>query len=98
MSEYDDDDGFENVDEGVEEPVEVPEPADSGTPATFDAAGSAVAALDDPTPHGRENALQKLGRPPFDKSARSKFRLLGFLATVYEHVSQDVAAGGKAAI
>jgi hypothetical protein len=47
--------------------------------------------LDDPTPLGADNALQKLGKPPFERSARTKFRLLGFLATVYEHASEDVA-------
>lgn len=53
--------------------------------------GAGIHALDDPTPFGQENALQKLGKPPFEKSTRSRFRLLGYLATMYEHVSQDVA-------
>lgn len=61
--------------------------------ATFWTSGGGVGALGDPTPFGNENALQKLGKPPFEKSVRSKFRLLGFLATVYEHVSADVATG-----
>jgi hypothetical protein len=52
--------------------------------------GAGIHALDDPTPFGQENALQRLGKPPFEKSTRSRFRLLGYLATVYEHVSQDV--------
>ena len=52
--------------------------------------GAGVHALDDPMPFGQENALQRLGKPPFEKSTRSRFRLLGYLATVYEHVSQDV--------
>ena len=52
--------------------------------------GDGIHALDDPTPFGQENALQKLGKPPFEKTARGRFRLLGYLATVYEHVSQDV--------
>ena len=61
----------------------------------FYKSGDGVSALDDPRPFGRENALQKLGRPPFEKtSGRSKFRLLGFLATVYEHVSEDVGKSG----
>ena len=49
------------------------------------------ATLADPRPFGDENALQKLGKPPFERSARSKFRLVGYLATVYEHVTEDVA-------
>ncbi len=53
--------------------------------------GASCEALVDPAPLGRDNALQKLGKPPFERSARSKFRLLGFLATVYEHVSEDVS-------
>ncbi len=60
-------------------------------PANFWQCGPGVHSLDDPTPHGQENALQKLGKPPFEKSTRSRFRLLGYLATVYEHVSQDVS-------
>lgn len=52
--------------------------------------GEGVHALDNPTPFGQENALQRLGKPPFEKSTRSRFRLLGYLATVYEHVSRDV--------
>lgn len=59
-------------------------------PSGFWEAGDGVHALDDPTPHGQENALQKLGRPPFEKTPRGRFRLLGYLATVYEHVSRDV--------
>lgn len=58
---------------------------------TFWACGEGIHALDDPTPFGQENALQKLGKPPFEKTTRSRFRLLGYLATMYEHVSQDVA-------
>ncbi len=61
-----------------------------GTPSTFTTGGSGLSALDNPTPLGRDNALQKLGRPPFERSARTKFRLLGFLATVYEHVADDL--------
>ena len=60
---------------------------------TFWACGEGVDALDDPTPFGQENALQRLGKPPFEKSARGRFRLLGYLATVYEHVAQDVGSG-----
>jgi len=65
-----------------------------GLRRAFYEGGEATAVLDDPTPLGHDNALQKLGRPPFEKSSRSKFRLLGFLATVYEHASQDVAKRG----
>ena len=66
-----------------------PEPTTNG--ATFWTSGPGVSALDDPTPFGSENALEKLGKPPFDKKGvRGGFRLLGYLATVYEHVSQDV--------
>ena len=61
------------------------------TVGTFWQCGPGVHALDDPTPFGQENALQKLGKPPFEKTTRGRFRLLGYLATVYEHVSQDVA-------
>ena len=61
-----------------------------GSVASFWTCGHGVHALDDPTPFGQENALQRLGKPPFEKSTRSRFRLLGYLATVYEHVSQDV--------
>ena len=56
----------------------------------FWTSGDGIHALDDPTPFGQENALQRLGKPPFEKTARGRFRLLGYLATVYEHVSQDV--------
>jgi hypothetical protein len=69
--------------------------ADAAAPATtggtFWQCGPGVNALDDPTPFGQENALQKLGKPPFEKTTRGRFRLLGYLATVYEHVAQDVA-------
>lgn len=58
---------------------------------TFWTCGEGIHSLDDPTPFGQENALQKLGKPPFEKTTRSRFRLLGYLATMYEHVSQDVA-------
>ena len=58
--------------------------------SSFWECGQGVRALDDPTPLGKENALGRLGKPPFEKSVRSRFRLLGYLATVYEHVSQDV--------
>ena len=65
--------------------------SDSTTEASFWHMGPGRDALDDPTPFGQENALQKLGKPPFDKKGvRGGFRLLGYLATVYEHVSQDV--------
>ncbi|MEM1010637.1 MAG: hypothetical protein AAGI46_00285 [Planctomycetota bacterium] len=57
--------------------------------AFFD--GSPDDTLADPAPLGLDNALQKLGKPPFERSARTKFRLLGFLATVYEHVAEDVS-------
>jgi hypothetical protein len=80
-----------------ESPVEIaPPPAAASAPpeAAFWACGPGIHALDDPTPFGQENALQRLGKPPFEKSARGRFRLLGYLATVYEHVSQDVARGG----
>jgi len=63
---------------------------------TFLEHGPGLAALEEPTPFGDENALQKLGKPPFERSARSKFRLVGYLATVYEHVTEDV--GGKTAV
>ena len=66
----------------------VSEPA--ADPRAFWHSGGGIDQLADPRPFGHENALQKLGRPPFEKSARSKFRLLGFLATVYEHVRDDV--------
>jgi hypothetical protein len=65
--------------------------------ARFWNAGSGSEALNDPRPFGHENALQKLGRPPFERSSRSKFRLLGFLATVYEHVQEDVAGQNRQA-
>ena len=60
--------------------------------ATFWTAGEGARALDDPMPFGQENALQRLGKPPFEKTTRGRFRLLGYLATVYEHVSQDLAS------
>ena len=87
---------FDSEFEGVTELDEV-QPDDAPVavaapirPATFTDCGGGVDALDDPTPYGHENALQKLGKPPFEKSVRSKFRLLGYLATVYEHVSDDL--------
>ena len=58
--------------------------------AGFWECGEGIHELDQPVPFGQENALQKLGKPPFEKTARGRFRLLGYLATVYEHVSQDV--------
>ena len=67
-----------------------PARAPNSGPESFWESGEAIHALDDPTPFGQENALQKLGKPPFEKTARGRFRLLGYLATVYEHVSQDV--------
>jgi hypothetical protein len=72
--------------------AEAPGMADDGHPGagSFWRCGSGVRALDDPTPFGQENALQRLGKPPFEKTARGRFRLLGYLATVYEHVSQDI--------
>lgn len=79
----------------TEEQIEPQATPDAPEPDRFWSAGEGIAELSNPTPFGNENALQKLGRPPFEKSARTKFRLLGFLATVYEHVSQDVA--GEAA-
>ena len=78
-----------DVAEAVEEAPSPEEVADRRR-AFFDG-GPGLSALDDPTPLGSDNALQKLGRPPFERSARTKFRLLGFLATVYEHASEDVA-------
>jgi hypothetical protein len=62
------------------------------TSQSFWNAGQGIHALDDPMPLGQENALQKLGKPPFERTARGRFRLLGYLATVYEHVSQDVGS------
>ena len=59
--------------------------------------GPGVHALDDPTPFGQENALQKLGKPPFEKTTRGRFRLLGYLATVYEHVSDELKARAQTA-
>ena len=76
---------------------EVLEPTGAARADSFLRCGDGVDALDDPTPFGHENALQKLGRPPFEKSVRSKFRLLGFLATVYEHVSADVRGDSQPA-
>lgn len=74
--------------------IEVEAPAETARPPErFWRATQGVDALSDPRPYGQENALQKLGRPPFEKSARSKFRVLGYLATVYEHVARDVGAG-----
>jgi len=67
------------------------EAAAAGSMDAFWQCGPGVHALDDPTPFGQENALQKLGKPPFEKTTRGRFRLLGYLATVYEHVSEDVA-------
>ena len=90
MSEIDDIDDVQASDEMDEASVESPPAAIATKPATFYDCGGGVDALDDPTPFGHENALQKLGKPPFEKSVRSKFRLLGYLATVYEHVSDDV--------
>jgi hypothetical protein len=67
-----------------------PTPESTARLATFYDAGDGIDTLADAEPRGRDNALQKLGRPPFDRAARTRFRLLGFLATVYEHVS-DIA-------
>ena len=58
----------------------------------FWSCGEGRSALDDATPLGQENALQKLGKPPFEKTSRGRFRLLGYLATVYEHVASEVSA------
>src|SRR5687768_1590575 len=89
-------DEMADVDEAPDEASAFAEPAPRDRPALITGAGSfwmcgaGVHALDDPMPFGQENALQRLGKPPFEKSTRSRFRLLGYLATVYEHVSQDV--------
>ena len=54
----------------------------------FYRAGTDIAVLDEPqrAPDAEPppSALQKLGAPPFPKS---KFPFLGFLASVYDHVS-----------
>jgi hypothetical protein len=73
-----------------QEPTRSPEDIEARRVAYFQG-GDGLSCLDDPTPLGADNALQKLGKPPFERSARTKFRLLGFLATVYEHASEDVA-------
>jgi hypothetical protein len=77
--------------EASTEVTEVVVPAvEARSPERFWRATEGVDALSDPRPYGQENALQKLGRPPFEKSARSKFRVLGYLATVYEHGTSAV--------
>ena len=53
------------------------------TPAEFFRAGPDLDALD-PVADGAPPALERLGPSPFPKT---KFPFLGFLATVYEHVS-----------
>lgn len=85
----------EVVNDEAEAQAEAPVAARSAE--RFWRATEGVDALSDPRPFGQENALQKLGRPPFEKSARSKFRVLGYLATVYEHVAQDVGRDAGAA-
>ena len=66
-------------------------PATGG--ASFWTAGPGVAALDDPTPFGEENALKSLTESPFKKNGvRGGFRLMGYLNTVYSRVSQDLSA------
>ena len=92
-------DTIEDYDEFQDDDLDVPDALEPATPEepaievrqpTFTDAGAGLDALDDATPLGRDNALQKLGRPPFERSGRTKFRLLGFLATVYEHVADDL--------
>ena len=79
------------IDASARRPADLPEQG-YDSPRRFWRANDGVDALADPRPYGQENALQKLGRPPFEKSAHSKFRVLGYLATVYEHVARDTGS------
>ena len=63
------------------EPVSPPPlPTD---PKTFNAGGPGIDALQ-PAPPDVPSALERLGPSPFPKA---KFPFLGFLASVYDHVS-----------
>ncbi len=55
-------------------------------PVEFYRAGPGIDALDAGVLDGARPALERLGPAPFGKT---KFPLLGFLATVYEHVSEQ---------
>lgn len=57
-------------------------------PREFYAAGTGASALQ-PAPENAPSVLERLGPSPFPKS---KFPFLGFLASVYDHVSAHAHA------
>ncbi len=57
-------------------------------PAAFFAAGADLALLMAVAPPPARHVLEQLGPPPFRKSS---FPMMGFLASVYEHVAAAVA-------
>lgn len=66
-----------------QEPKPNPPPPLPTDPREFYRAGEDIDALH-PTPEGVPSALERLGPSPFPKG---KFPFLGFLASVYDHVS-----------
>jgi hypothetical protein len=69
-------------------------PTDLPTDAKlFCAAGPDLGALREIDLTNAQPALQRLGQPPFRKIG---FPLMGFLATLYEHVSQHVGSSQAA--
>lgn len=58
----------------------------------FFRAGSDINALREINFEQARSALERLGPPPFRKSG---FPMMGFLATLYEHVSQHVGSEGE---
>jgi hypothetical protein len=67
------------------EPATPPLPTD---PRAFYSAGPGMDALQ-PAPPDAPSALERLGPSPFPKA---KFPFLGFLASVYDHVSSHAKA------
>ena len=67
-----------------------PPPLLPANPAEFFRAGPGIDALESAASSDQRPALERLGPTPFRKS---KFPLLGFLATVYEHVAAQ--SGGE---
>jgi hypothetical protein len=74
------------------EPTPTPPPLPTD-PKSFYCAGPDLDALQ-PAPADAPSALERLGPSPFPKA---KFPFLGFLASVYDHVSTHARTRGPAA-
>ena len=65
-------------------------PFSSPRRAEFFRAGSDVDLLSSVSPPQAKHVLEQLGPPPFRKTS---FPMMGFLASVYEHVAAHVSSG-----